>query len=245
MSRKFFFSVLQSEMQAKQMGLDQLANELDLTQAQVQAMFDSQDCSFSCMERMCQVLGLKFEELLSAIPKPAVMIQHLTQQQEVEVLSNKKMCAVVLCLLSYWGVEDILERVRLERSELLVIMRKLEGMGFLQMLPDDGFRLMLSKNFGWIPGGPMMRMVRRESENYFAYSFNKPTDLLCSFTAYVTPETHDKLRLQMLEIAKEYKKQTQLQAEIPVKEKIRVAACLATRDWVPSEVHKLLKTREA
>ena len=243
MSRQFFFRILRSQMEAQQMGFQELANKLKLSERAVQTMFEQQDCSFSVMEQMCQILGLKFEELITALPKPAVMIQHLTQQQEIEILSNKKMCAVVLCSLSYWGVQDILERVRIEKAELTSILRKLEAMGFLQVQPDDTFKLMVSKNFGWLPDGPMMRMVRRESENYFSYSFNKPTDLLCSFTAYVTPETHDKLRSQMLEISREYKKQTQLQANVPVKEKIRVAACLATRDWVPSEIHPLFKAK--
>jgi len=151
------------------------------------------------------------------------------------------MLAVTLCALSYWQVNDILEGLRIEKTELIGILRKLEAMGFLQILPDDQFKLMVSKNFNWIPNGPMMRMVQSESSNYFAYSFNRPTDLLCSFTAYVTPETHDKLRLKLLEIAKEYIKQTQQQASISVKEKMRVAVCLAARDWVPNEMHKLLK----
>ena len=243
MHRKFFFRVLLSQLDSRQMGFKALAAELKMTESEVKTIFDNQDCSLSCMEHMCEALGLKFEELLGAIPKPTVMIQHLTQQQEIEILSNKKMCAVVLSALSYWGFHDILERLHIEKMELLSILRKLEGMGFLQLLHDDGFKLTVSKNFTWIPNGPMRRMVQSESPNYFAYAFNKPTDLMYSFTAFVKPETHDKLRSQLIEIAKEYRNQTQEQAGIAVKDKMRVAVCLATRDWVPSDVHKLLKTK--
>jgi len=100
MSRKYFFRALLMQMDLRQMGFKELAAELKLPEEEVQAMFDNQDCSFTCMENMCHVLGLKFEELISTIPKPkpVVMIQHLTQQQEVEILSQKK-CWQLPCAL--------------------------------------------------------------------------------------------------------------------------------------------------
>ena len=244
MSRKFFFKVLLSQMVAQQMGFKEMAAKLKLPESEVQAIFDNQDCSFTCMENMCEVLGIKFQQLLTSVPKPIVLIEHLTQQQEIEILSHKKMCAVVICALNQWGVTDILERVRIEKVELMPILRRLEEMGFLQILPNDEFKLMVSKSFSWLANGPMMHMVQSESVNYFAYSFNKPADVLCLFTAYVTPEMHDKLRLKMQEIANEYLNQTHQQSGIAVKDKMRVTVCIAARDWVPSEMQKLMKVKE-
>ena len=68
-------------MQARRMGFKELAAELKLPESEVQSMFHNQDCSLSCMENMCNALGIKLEELISAVPKSELMIRHLAHQK--------------------------------------------------------------------------------------------------------------------------------------------------------------------
>ncbi len=112
----------------------------------------------------------------------------------------------------FWTFKDILNRVKVNKTELVTLLQRLEEMGVVQVSPGNQFKLTISKKFSWIPDGPIMRMTRRESADYFAYSFEEPIDLINSFSVYLTPASHDKLKSQLMKITKDinwpcYKKQ--------------------------------------
>lgn len=87
-----------------------------------------------------------------------------------------------------------------------------------------------------------MRMTRRESADYFAYSFEEPIDLINSFSVYLTPASHDKLKSQLMKITKEYQLAMLQEAALPVDEKIQVSLCLAARTWLPNFLQSQMRT---
>ena len=166
MSRQFIFDTLSKQLQAQDISHTKVAEHLQLTVTATKLIFETQDCTLSCIEKICGLVGLKLEDLIDLQPKPVQLLEHLTQQHEIELLANKKLFAVV----------------KVNKTELVTLLQRLEEMGVVQVSPGNQFKLTISKKFSWIPDGPIMRMTRRESADYFAYSFEEPIDLINSFS---------------------------------------------------------------
>jgi AraC-like DNA-binding protein len=242
MSREFIFTTLQRQLEAQEISELQLATELQMTESAVKYLFTTQDCSFTVLEKICQIAGFRLEDLFGSVPREPQKLEHLTQQHEIELVSNKKLFAVAVSAMFFWSFKDILSRVKVNKTELVTLLQRLEEMGMVQVSHGNQFKLTISKKFSWIPDGPIMRMTRRESADYFAYTFEEPIDLINSFSVYLTPASHDKLKSQMIQITKEYKLAMLKEAAVPIDEKIQVSLCLAARTWLPNFLQSQMRT---
>jgi len=245
MSREFIFASIQRQLQAREISESQLATELQMTEYAVKYIFTTQDCPFTVLEKICHIAGFKLEDLFSSVPKEPQMLEHLTQQHEIELLNNKKLFAVAVGVMYFWTFKDILNRVKVNKTELVTLLQRLDEMGMIQASPGNTFKLTISKKFSWIPDGPIMRMTRRESVDYFAYNFEEPIDLISTFNVYVSTASHDKLKSQLMQIAKEYKLAMLKEATLPIDEKIQVSLCLAARSWIPSFLQSQMRSETA
>ena len=133
----------------------------------------------------------------------------------------------------FWNHKDLLARVKVNKAELTQLLQRLEDIGFLKMVSGSQFKPMLSPKFGWIPDGPIMRMVRRESLEFLSDNFEGEGDVLHAMNIFVTPETRGKLRNQLNAIAQEYKKHMAMEANLPADDKRMVSLIIAARPWLP------------
>jgi DNA-binding Xre family transcriptional regulator len=233
MSRELLFERLDQHLKSKEVTLSQLAKHLETEEASILKIFENKDCTFGCMEKICQFIGMTMHELWQGMPKVIKPLDQLTQQQEIEFLSNKKLFVVAVCAMHLWTFQDILERVALNKIELLQLLNRLQEIGFLQLNPGNRIKLLLSSQFGWIQDGPIKKMIRRESQDFFAYSFEAPDDLLHIFNVYITKAAHQEFRQQLIEVVNRYRQQIQIEADVPLEEKKLVSLCIASRPWMP------------
>ncbi len=241
MSREFIFDTLSKQLQAQEITQTKLAEHLEMTVAATKQIFETRDCTLSCMEKICGLVGLKLEDLLNYTPKPALLLENLTQQYEIELLSNKKLFAVAIGVMYFWTFKDLLARIKVNKAELIQLLHRLEQMGFVKMVSANDFKPMLSPKFAWIPDGPILRMVRRESLEFLSNNFDEEGDVLHAMNVFITPETHQKLRQQLNAVAHEYKKHMVAEANIPAGDKQMVSLIIAARSWLPSFIQSQLR----
>ncbi|MEK0432021.1 MAG: hypothetical protein RL700_228 [Pseudomonadota bacterium] len=241
MSRHYIFDTLSKQLQAQEITHTRLAEHLGLTVSATKHIFETQDCTISCMEKICGLVGVKLEDLLSHTAKPAQLLENLTQQHEIEFLSNKKLFAVAIGVMYFWTFKDLLARVKVNKTELIQLLQRLEQMGFVKMVSGSDFKPMLSPKFAWIPDGPILRMVRRESLEFLSNNFDEEGDVLHAMNVFITPETHRKLRQQLNAVAHEYKKHMVAEANIPADDKQMVSLIIAARSWLPSFIQSQLR----
>ncbi|MFM7698212.1 MAG: hypothetical protein ACKO5X_06205 [Limnohabitans sp.] len=214
---------------------------MDLTVAATKHIFETRDCTISCMEKICVLVGLKLEDLLNYTPKPVQLLVNLIQQFEIELLSNKKLFAVAVGVMYFWSFKDLLARIKVNKGELIQLLHRLEQIGFVKMVSANDFKPMLSPKFAWIPDGPVLRMVRRESLEFLSNNFDGDGDVLHAMNVFITPDTHSKLRQQLNAIAHEYKNHMVAEANIPADDKQMVSLIIAARSWLPSFIQSQMR----
>ena len=118
------------------------------------------------MEKICQIAGFRLEDLFGSVPREPQLLEHLTQQHEIELLNNKKLFAVAVSAMYFWTFKDILNRFKVNKTELVTLLQRLEEMGVVQVSPGNQFKLTISKKFSWIPakaviGFNVLKQARR------------------------------------------------------------------------------------
>jgi hypothetical protein len=243
MTRKFIFTSLQRYLEAQVNGFKNVSEQLQISEEALKLIFTQQDCSFKVLEHICQIAGVKLEDFFGNLPKEPKLLEFLTSQQEIELISNKKLFAVAVFATYLMSFKEILDKVKVHKVELKMLLERLESMGMVTVLPNNEFKLTISKRFSWIPDGPIMGMIRREALNYFNYSFEDPAvDLINTFNVLITPAAHEELKAKLVQIAKEYRIQMLREASLPAKDKIQVSFCIAARSWLPVSIQSHLRT---
>ncbi len=141
MPRQFIFNRLSKQLQEQDISYTKVAEHLQMTVTATKLIFETHDCTLSCIEKICGLVGLKLEDLLDLQPKPVQLLEHLTQQHEIELVSNKKLFAVAVSAMSFWTFKDILSRVKVNKTELVTLLQRLEEMGMVQVIPGNQFKL--------------------------------------------------------------------------------------------------------
>ena len=85
-----------------------LADHLDLSEANIKRIFSN--CSFSLerLEQICDVIDLNLSDLFVLSEKAQQTITELSLEQEQELVANPKLLLVAVCVRDGWSFSEII-----------------------------------------------------------------------------------------------------------------------------------------
>ena len=75
-----------------------LADELQMSEANVKRMFAKQALSLQRLERICEILQLSMSELFLLLERNKVLVSTLTHEQEQQLVNDIKLLLVAVCV---------------------------------------------------------------------------------------------------------------------------------------------------
>lgn len=236
-ARQFIFESLKAHIKARNLTYEQIARELGVSSQTIKRVFQQQDCNIERLEEISDLLQLDLRELVRSSPRPSKFIQHLSFEQEEQFTKNIKLLMVAVCTLSLWTYEDMVKHLHISGFESEGLLRHLDQMGFLKLLPGNRYRLRVARDFSWIVDGPIMRMVKSMAGDYFNHVFEGEGEILKVINVRVSVQAATKLRERLEQIAQEYADQVVVDAHLPLHKRPPLSICIAARRWIP---HPLL-----
>ena len=149
--------VLKRELRTRGITYAQVARKLDLSEASVKRMFSRKDFSLKRLDQVCQLAGSEFSDLARALYLEESQISQLTPVQEKEIVSNRKLFLVAVCALNHVGFDQITSIYDVSKAECIQLLARLDRLGFIQLQPNNRIKLLVSRNFAWLPDGPIQR----------------------------------------------------------------------------------------
>jgi DNA-binding Xre family transcriptional regulator len=244
MSKTYIIDTLCAHLKARDLTYKDLAEGIDLSEVSVKRMFTGADIGLSRLEKICQFLQIELADLFKASPKKRKLISRLTQAQEAEFANNKKLLMVAVCALNFWSVQDMWTHLYLTRGQIQSLMQRLDEIGFLDLQSARQHKLLVSHNFAWINGGPIMKMVQGVSQEYFSDPFEGDTQVLRILNVRVSMQAQAQLKTRLEQIAQEYVDQSRADSQLPLHERPPVSVCMAARAWIPQFMHELIRMEE-
>lgn len=163
---------LKRELKARGLTYRSLAARLDLSESAVKHMFSTGNFSLRRLDDVCAVLELDFSDLVGIAESHDHRIEELSEEQELEIMSDMRLLLVAYCLLNYWTFDEIVARYDISPEQGLRYLRKLDRMKFIELQPGDRVRLLLARNFSWRKNGAIEQFFRNRVQNeFFGHSF--------------------------------------------------------------------------
>jgi transcriptional regulator with XRE-family HTH domain len=165
-------ATLKRELKARGFTYRALGDRLSLSESAIKHMFSTGNFSLRRLDEVCAVLELDIGELVDLTESREQKIEQLSEEQELEIMSDMRLLLVAYCLLNYWSFDEIIARYDITPEQGLKYLRRLDRMKFIELQPGDRVRLLLANNFSWRKNGAIEKFFRsRVQKEFFAHDF--------------------------------------------------------------------------
>jgi len=230
---------LKRELKARGLTYAAVARALRLSEASVKRMFAQREFTLSRLDAICDLAGLDFSELarLSA-PREAVISQ-LSYEQEKELVDNPRLMLVALCTLNHWSYEEILDKYALSPAECVRLLARLDRLKFIELLPGNRIRLLVSRAFSWVPDGPIQRLFKEQFQaDFFRSRFDREAEIMILANGMLSRASIATLLASLRKAAAEFSALRSDDAALPAAQRVPLTLLVAARPWSPEVLRK-------
>jgi DNA-binding Xre family transcriptional regulator len=165
-------ATLKRELKARGFTYRALGAKLGLSESAIKHMFSTGNFSLRRLDEVCAVLELDIGELVDITESREKKIEQLSEEQELEIMSDMRLLLVAYCLHNYWTFDEIIARYDITPEQGLRYLRRLDRMKFIELQPGDRVRLLIANNFSWRKNGAIEKFFRsRVQKEFFAHDF--------------------------------------------------------------------------
>jgi transcriptional regulator with XRE-family HTH domain len=180
---KLIVETLKRELRKQGITYRQVAAALDLSEASVKRLFAENSFTLARLGQVCELLHLEISDLVHQMEKNIEMTDQLTLQQETELVADVKLLMMAHFLINKLEFQQIIDIYDISETEGIRLLAKLDRMKIIELQPGNRVKLMVSKNFQLLAGGPIQRFYERVVQSEF---FNSSFDGSGEFRIYVS-----------------------------------------------------------
>ena len=231
---------LKRELRGRNITYAAVAKGLGMSEASVKRMFSRKEFTLSRLDAICELAGIEFSDLARGLAAQDAVISQLTYQQEKEFVENHRLMAVALSTLNHWSFEQIVSFYDIDEAECIRLLTRLDRLKFIELMPGNRIRLLVSRAFTWIPDGPIQRFFKEHgSGDFFASSFDGKDELLVLNNGALSRPSVAALLARLRKTAAEFSAMRSDDSALPASERSPITLLLAARPWFPWFLRKL------
>jgi hypothetical protein len=227
--------ILKRELKARAMTYAAVAKGLAMSEASVKRMFARREFTLSRLDRICELAGLEFSELAGMLAPQETVISQLSPEQEKELVENPRLMLVALCTLNRWGLDEIVAMYDFSPAECVKLLARLDRLKFIELLPNNRIRLLVSRAFAWIPDGPIQRLFKDQFQvDFFRSRFDRENELLLLANGSLSKASIATLLARLRKTAAEFSALRSDDAGLDSGHRTPITLLLAARPWEAS-----------
>jgi len=129
------------------------------------------------------------------------------------------------------------ERVLASRpysDELIKLLARLDKIKFIELMPGNRIRLLVSKAFAWIPDGPIQRLFKEQFQvDFFRSRFDREGELMLLANGALSRPSVSALLARLRKTMAEFSAMRSDDAALPSSERAPITLLIAARPWLP------------
>lgn len=224
--------VLKRELKTRGVTYAQVARKLGLSEASVKRMFSRREFTLKRLDQVCQLTHSDFSDLTRILNREETLISQLSQEQEKEIASSIKLFLVAVCALNHVGPEQIIEIYDISQAECIQLLIKLDRIGFIRLLPNNRIRLLVSRDFAWLPDGPIQRFFKQHAHgDYVRSSFDRPDEHFVAVNGMLSAGSRATMVARLKRIAREFSELHNDDVRLPPSQRQNMTMLVAIRHW--------------
>jgi transcriptional regulator with XRE-family HTH domain len=244
MPASFVFDGLKAHFKARGMTYADVARALKVSEPTVKRIFATRNCTLARLDSLCELAQVDLADLARGLPRADRLINRLTHEQEEELIRDPALLLVAVAAIHQLRLDEIVRVYRFDEAQCVKLLLRLEKLGILELHERNRIRLLLSRTFSWIPGGPIMRYVISQAADFFDHPFDAPGEVMRVLNLRISKDAQVALLRQMEQLAREYAEQAAADAHLPLDQRPALSVLFAARAWWP-RIFKGLGRQEA
>jgi transcriptional regulator with XRE-family HTH domain len=210
----------------------QVAAHLGLSEASVKRQFSQQSFHLRTLEAVCDLIHVELAELVQAAEDSQSDVRQLSPEQEAELVADPRRLLVAVCMLNHMTIEQIIATYRLSKADCVAQLLRLDRLQVIRLLPENRVKWKLSRDFGWIPDGPIERFFRDKVQTDFLNGkFHQAGEILRFQHAMLTPAANARFQQRLLRLVQEFAELHKDCVGAPAGERYGTSLLLAMRPW--------------
>ncbi len=223
---------LKRVLKARRINYAHVADALGLSEATVKRMFSKNDFSLKRFEQICQLAEVSVAELAKEVDSEKNYISRLSEEQEKRIVSNTRLFLVAVCVLNHLTLEQIVSIYDLSESECIQLLLELDRIRFLQLLPNNRIKLLVTRTFSWRTNGPILQYVKSTAaEDYFRSRFDAPGEHIAVINAMLSAASTAQVINRLKRIGREFAEMHDDDKHLQLGERRPASLLLAIRPW--------------
>ena len=232
---------LKRELKARNITYAELASRIAMSEASVKRMFSQKNFTLQRLDEILQATEISLRDLALNSGEDS-LISELTYDQEKEILGDPKEFLVAVSALNLLTVEQMIKIYEISEVEVIKYLLRLDKIGFLELLPNNRVKLLVSRTFRWIPNGPIQGAFRDQAyAEYLESDFDGDHELMRLINVMLSKQSVAALLNRLKQVAREFSEQHQEDAKLPFEQKYRMSFMLAARPWLPKQFKSLVR----
>jgi len=237
---------LKRELRGRNITYAAVAKRLGMSEASVKRMFSQKEFTLSRLDAICEVAGIEFSDLTRSLGAPDAVISQLSYEQEKEFVDNQKLMLVALLSLNHYSFDEMLALFDLDAAECTRLLARLDRLKFIELMPNNRIRLLVSRAFAWIPDGPIQRFFKAQGVgDFFRSSFDGPHELMVLANGALSQPSISALLARLRKTAAEFSAMRSDDAALPTSERAPITLLLAARPWLPDFLRQFQRKEAA
>lgn len=225
---------LKRELRARKITYAVVARHLGISEVSVKRMFSRRELSLARIDGICELAGLEFSDIARTLAPQTAVISQLTLSQEKEFVADQRLMLLALLVLNNWTFEQMVRAYDLSDAECVKLLMRLDRLKFIELLPNNRVRLLVSRAFTWIPGGPIQEFFKAQAQiDFFQTNFDREGELLLLAHGALSRRSIATLLARLKQLAGDFAEMRTDDAHLPASERHPITLMLATRPWEP------------
>ncbi|MDH3761334.1 MAG: helix-turn-helix transcriptional regulator [Gammaproteobacteria bacterium] len=223
---------LKQELRKQRLTYKQVSEALDLSETSVKRLFSEEAFSIKRLEKVCELLQLSISDLVYLMEQSIELTTELTRGQEEELVSDIKLLLVAMLLVNKLKFSDILLVYDISETDGIRLLARLDRMKIIELQPGNRVKLMISRNFQWIPGGPIQQFFeRRVQQEFLNSSFNGAGEYRVFISGMISKSANSEIIKKMQHLAREMSEMSDESESLPLDERYGTSLMMAMRPW--------------
>ena len=211
-----------------------IADALEISESSVKRLFAEESFSLKRIDLVCQMIGIEITDLLSSM-RDEQKIRSLSIEQERELASDVPLLLIANSVLNRWSFSDILKYYKFETLELIRHLATLDRLRLIQLLPNNRIKVLVDRDFSWLPHGPINQFFEEQVRTEFFNSrFNQPGEKRLFMVGMLSRASNAVVQRKLEKLSEEFHTLHREDEKLPLQEKFGTTIVVGMRLWEPS-----------
>jgi len=237
---------LKRTLKQRRLNYGDVAKELGLSQASVKRLFSRGGFTLERFEQVCALAGTTLGGLARETVRGNDVVSQLTPEQDRVIMSDLKLLLVTVCVLNHLTLDEIVRAYQITKAEGINLLLRLEKLGFLELLPENRVRLLVTHTFSWLPNGPIQQYFKARAQNeFFRARFDGEHEIMLLVNGLLSDGTQATLMSKLKRLANEFGELHEDEKHLALGARRPATLLLAMRPWELDEFRELRRPKTA